>query len=93
MKKKRNATQKKSKAKPLVKRPVVFSIGDGPVDEQIPARDKDDRLRKQQAALGAMAKTMLAGLERQDQETWEINRQYENEPVVPGSIEWHKHQR
>ena len=89
MKKKRNATQKKSKAKPQVKRPVVFSIGDGNETETQP----DDRLRKQQAALGAMAKTMLAGLERQDRENWEINRQYENEPVVPGSIEWHKHQR
>ena len=91
MKKKRNATQKKSKAKPQVKRPVVFSIGDG--NEQTLPQDKEDRLRKQQAALGAMAKTMLAGLERQDRENWEINRQYENEPVVPGSIEWHKHQQ
>jgi hypothetical protein len=71
------------------KKRVIFSIGDG--DETLP-RDKDERLRAQQAALGVYAKTMIAGLERQDQETWEINRKFENEPVVPGSVIWHVHQ-
>lgn len=71
-------------------RPVAFSAG----DEKPPLpRDKDDRLRDQQAALGAMAKTMIAQLDRQDRETWEMIKRDENEPLVPGSVVWHVHQR
>jgi hypothetical protein len=71
------------------KKPVRFSVGDG--DETLP-RDKDERVRAQQAALGVFAKTMIAGLERQDQRDREIEKLYENEPMVPGSVVWHVHQ-
>jgi len=68
------------------KKPVIYSIGDGPVE----VHDKpseNTRLRDQQAALGAMARSTLASMEREDQLTWEINRRYENEPM-PGSVKF-----
>ncbi|MGZ6112610.1 MAG: hypothetical protein ACXWM3_14700, partial [Gemmatimonadaceae bacterium] len=71
-----------------VKKRVRFSVGDG--DETRPVTDEG--LRDQQAALGAMARSMIAGLERQGQRDREMEKLYENEPMVPGSVVWHVHQ-
>ncbi len=80
-------TKKKAKAK---KRRVVFSAstGDSP---PVVENSRDEKLRAQQAALGALAKSMIAGLEREDQQTWEINKKFEDAPMVQGSTVWHSH--
>ena len=88
MKKKKNLLKKKSKSTGRQKKHrVVFSIGDGPVE-----RTSEERLRDQCAALGVLGQAVIAELERQDRQDWEINRRDANEPMISDPV-WYVHHR
>jgi hypothetical protein len=44
------------------------------------------------ASNGALASAHIKREELEDERAWEINKQFENEPVVPGSVVWHVNQ-
>lgn len=54
-------------------------------------KKKGSRPPTVQEELGALAQATIARMKAQDERDWEIQKRYENEPMI-GEATWHEHQ-
>jgi hypothetical protein len=91
---KKPPTKPRSKRAKQKKRRVAFSGLTDQFVTNVPPVDRtnEERLRDQQAALGAMARAIHAQGEREADYTERLNKKYENEPMISEPT-WHVHRQ